>query len=102
MGKKRRYNDGVYLRNSTWWLDCRISGSRYQMPLGKGISRSVVAELAQVKRAAILRGEVGIGRKKRDITFEKAAELFLNWAKEGKRPHTKMLQQLYREPERIV
>jgi len=88
MGKKRRYNDGFYLRNSTWWLDCRISGTRYQMPLGKGVSRSVAAELAQVKRAGILKGEEGIGRKKKDITFDKASELFLNWAKEGKRPHT--------------
>ena len=86
--KKKRYNDGVYLRRNTWWLDCRINGTRYQFPLGKGVSRSVAAELAQVKRTAILRGEVGIGRKKKDITFEAAAELFLNWAKEGKRPHT--------------
>jgi len=88
MGKKRRYNDGVYLRNSTWWLDCRINGTRYQFPLGKGVSRSVAAELAQVKRAAILRGEVGIGRKKRDITFTQAAELFLEWARANKRPKT--------------
>ncbi len=88
MGKKRRYNDGVYLRNSTWWLDCRINGTRYQFPLGKGVSRSVAAELAQVKRAAILRGEVGIGRKKRDITLQGAAELFLEWAKANRRPNT--------------
>jgi len=88
MGKKRRYNDGVYLRNSTWWLDCRINGTRYQFPLGKGVSRSVASELAQVKRAAILRGEVGIGRKKRDITFEDAAELFMEWAKANRRPKT--------------
>ena len=86
--KKKRYGDGIYLRNQTWWLDCRINGTRYQMPLGKGISRTVAAELAQVKRAAILRGEVGIGRKKKDITFEGAAELFLEWAKANKRPKT--------------
>lgn len=88
MGKKRRYNDGVYLRNSTWWLDCRINGMRYQFPLGKGVSRSVAAELAQVKRTAILRGEVGIGKKRKDITFEKAAELFLEWARANRRPNT--------------
>ncbi len=99
MGKKRRYNDGIYLRNSTWWLDCRINGTRYQFPLGKGVSRSVAAELAAVKRAAILRGEVGIGRKKKDLTFEKAAELFLKsieerielgdrLGKKGRRPNT--------------
>ena len=50
--KKKRYNDGIYMRRKTWWLDCRISGTRYQFPLGKGVSRSVAAELAQVKRAA--------------------------------------------------
>jgi len=58
------------------------------MPLGKGVSRSVAAELAQVKRASILKGEVGIGKKKRDITFTKAAELFLVWARANKRPKT--------------
>ena len=99
MGKKRRYNDGVYLRNSTWWLDCRISGTRYQMILGKGITRSVASEISQVKRAAILRGEVGIGRKKKDLTFDKASELFLKsvearvklgdkLGKKGLRPNT--------------
>jgi hypothetical protein len=97
--KKKRYGDGIYLRGQTWWLDTRINRQRYQMPLGKGISRSVAAELAQVKRAAILRGEVGIGRKKKDLTFEKAAELFLksiedrielgdNLGKKGRRPNT--------------
>ena len=88
MGKKRRYNDGVYLRRNTWWLDCRINGTRYQFPLGKGVSRSVASELAQVKRAAILRGAVGIGRKKKDLTFDKAAELFLEWARANRRPNT--------------
>jgi len=58
------------------------------MPLGKGVSRSVAAELAQVKRAAILRGEEGIGRKKKDINFDKASDLFLVWARANKRPNT--------------
>ncbi len=68
---------GVYLRRNPWWLDCLINGTRYQLPLGKGISRSVASELAQVKRAAIPRGEVGKGRNKEDLMFEKAAELVL-------------------------
>ena len=64
------------MRRNPWWLDCLINGTRYQL-LSKGISRSVASELAQVKRAAILRGGVGKGRNKEDLIFEKAAELFL-------------------------
>ncbi|MCH7805150.1 MAG: site-specific integrase [Acidobacteria bacterium] len=90
--KGKTMKNGVYCRGNgeltNWWLDCRINGTRYQLPLGKGVSRSVAAELAQVKRAAILRGEVGIGKKKKDITFDKAAELFLVWARANKRPNT--------------
>ncbi len=65
------------MRRNPWWLDCLINVTRYQLPLSKGISRSVASELAQVKRAATLRGEVGKGRNKEDLIFEKAAELFL-------------------------
>ncbi|TDI18396.1 MAG: site-specific integrase [Acidobacteria bacterium] len=90
--KGKTMKNGVYCRGNgkltNWWLDCRINGTRYQFPLGKGVSRSVAAELAQVKRAAILRGEVGIGKQKKDITFTKAAELFLVWARANKRPNT--------------
>jgi len=86
----QKMRDGIYSRGKggTWWLDCRIAGERYQMPLGKGISRSVAAEIAQVKRAAILKGEAGIGRKRKDIAFDKAAELFLNWTEANRKPKT--------------
>jgi hypothetical protein len=65
-----RRGDGIYQRGKSWYLDCRIDGRRHVERLGKGITRSVAQDLAQVKRAAILKGEAGIGRKRRDITFD--------------------------------
>ena len=42
-----------------------------------------------MERARILRGETGIGgRGKKDITFERAADLFREWAEANKRPRT--------------
>jgi len=55
-----RKGDGLYLRGSTWYLDCRIDGARHVVRLGKGVNRSIAAQIAYVKRAAILKGEVGI------------------------------------------
>ena len=71
-----RRGDGIYQRGSTWWLDCRINGQRHALRIGKGISRTVAGEIARVKRAAILKGEAGIGgRKRADLPIEKAGEL---------------------------
>ena len=36
--------DGLYLRGNTWYLDCRIDGSRYVIKLGK------LEELTDFKR----------------------------------------------------
>src|SRR5688572_16213708 len=84
-----RKGDGLNLRGSTWYLDCRISGQRYVTRLGKNISRSVAGELASVKRAAFLREEAGIGRKKKDILFDDAAKRFQEWCEAGNvRPRT--------------
>src|SRR5262245_53617552 len=83
-----RRGDGIYLRGKSWYLDCRIDGRRHVERLGKGISRSVAQDLAQVKRAAILKGEAGIGRKRREMTFDQAAEEFLKWARAEKRAGT--------------
>ena len=83
-----RKGDGIYLRGKTWWLDFMHHGKRHQVRLGRNINKTVARELAQVKRAAILKGEEGIGRKRKDLSFEKAAELFLEWAEANKRPHT--------------
>jgi len=49
----------------------------------------VAREFAQDERALILRGERGIGeRKRKDISFEKAAEEFLRWAQANRKPRT--------------
>ena len=83
-----RSGEGLYQRGMTWYLDCRIHGTRHVHSLGKGISRSVAKDLASVKRAAILKDEVGIGKKKRDCRFEKARAEFEKWAASNTRPRT--------------
>jgi integrase len=82
-----RTGDGLQRRGKTWYLDARINGQRYVTRLGKGISRSVAAELAAVKRATILKGEAGI-RKKKDLSFAEARDKFEAWVKTNKRPNT--------------
>ena len=69
-------------------LDFRHQGKRYQMRLGSNITKTTARELAQVKRAAILKGEAGIGKKRKDIGFDKAAELFLQWTEANRKPKT--------------
>ena len=83
-----RRGDGLFLRGRTWILDCRVRGRRYVITLGKDIGRSVALELAHVKRAAILRGEAGIGKRKQDITFKDALHMFETWMVGEKRPST--------------
>ena len=83
-----RRGDGIYSRGRTWWLDFRHEGKRHIVRLGKGINRTVARELAGIKRAEILKGEVGIGQKRKNILFDKAAEDFFVWAKANKRPKT--------------
>ena len=86
---RKRRGDGLYQRGKTWWLDFIHEGRRHHARLGKGITRSVAAEIATVKRGQILRGEAGIGPKlKHDLTFDKAKEHFLAWAKANRRPKT--------------
>jgi hypothetical protein len=73
-----RRGKGLVLRGKTWWLDFTFRGIRHQNRFGKSINKTVAGELAAVERSKILRGEAGIGGKKRkDITFEKASEEFL-------------------------
>ena len=56
-----RRGDGIYRRGPTWWLDFTHRGDRHVVRLGRGITKTVARELAAVQRAAILRGEAGIG-----------------------------------------
>lgn len=84
-----RRGDGIYQRGKTWWLDFTHAGERHFVRLGRNIKRHVAAELAQVKRAEILKSAAGIGGPKRvDLPFEKATEEFMTWARANKRPRT--------------
>ncbi|PYV88673.1 MAG: hypothetical protein DMG05_15235 [Acidobacteria bacterium] len=87
-GKMARRGDGLVLRGKTYWLDFIHMGERHQARLGRNINKTVARELAAVERAKILRGEAGIGRKRKDILFDRAAQEFLCWAKANKRPKT--------------
>ena len=88
-----RRGDGLYLRGQTWYLDCRLNGTRHVVKLGKNIKRTVAGELANVKRAAILKGEAGIGKKRKDCTFDKAKEAYLVWMSSNTRPRTQRVYQ---------
>src|ERR1700675_451254 len=89
-----RKGDGLYLRGKGWYLDARIHGQRHVVRLGKGISRTVAGELANVKRSSILKGEAGIGRKKKDCTFSAARHAYDIWMQSNTRPRT---QRVYRQ-----
>jgi integrase len=89
-----RRGDALYLRGKTWYLDFRHDGTRHVVRLGKNISRSVAWELASVKRGAILKGEAGIGKKAKDLTFDEARKRFEAWADHNKKPGT---AQAYKE-----
>ncbi len=89
-----RHGDGLYLRGQTWYLDCRLNGARHVIRLGKQITRHAAKEIAQVKRGAILKGEAGIGRKRKDLSFDEARKKFEAWADASKKPGT---AQAYKE-----
>jgi integrase len=82
------HRDGLYQRGNAWWLHFCYQGERYQESLGRGITRKVAQELAQVRRSAILRGEAGIGKKRKDLTFGKAKGIFLEAAEANNRYQT--------------
>ena len=79
-----RKGDGIWRRGRAWWLEFRHQGTRYQLSLGRNIPRSVAAEIAIAKRAAVLRGDTGIRQKRLDMTFEDAKRIFLEWVKANK------------------
>ena len=86
--KKSRKGDGIYQRGTVWYLDCRIKGQRYVTKLGRGFSRTVAAELATIERTKIYRGEAGIGKKKKDCTFDQAETAFMEWVTTNRKPRT--------------
>lgn len=83
-----RRGDGLVLRGKTWWLDFRHNGERHRIRIAKSINRRVATEIAAVKRAAVLKGEVGIDRKRKDILYEDARDEFVKWARANKKPRT--------------
>lgn len=89
-----RHGDGLYLRGQTWYLDCRLNGARHVVRLGKSIARHAAKEIAQVHRGAILKGELGIGKKAKDLSFDDARKKFEAWATASKKPGT---AQAYKE-----
>ncbi len=80
--------DGIYKRGSSWRLDVVHKGKRYVRTLGRKISRSTAKELAHLEWEKIVKGEAGIGRKPKDISFEQGKEIFLAWVEGNKRPKT--------------
>jgi integrase len=74
------------LRGNSWYLDCRIDGARHAVKLGKGIKRTVVEEWGIIARSKILKGEAGIGKKKKDLPFKEARDEFEAWAEANKKP----------------
>ena len=84
-----RRGDGIYLRGKTWWLDFTHRSQRHVSRLGKNISRTVAGELARVERAAILKGEAGIGGPKlKDPLFDDAVREFVAWALTNRKART--------------
>lgn len=83
-----RRGDGVYQRGHTWWLDFTHQDERHYVRIGRNISKTAAREIASVKRAAILKGEAGIGRKRRDLPFDQAKEAFVAWARTNLKPRT--------------
>jgi integrase len=83
-----RRGDAIYRRGNTWWLDFVHRGDRHVVRIGSNINRTIAKEIAQVERGKILRGEAGIGKKRKDLSFDDAAKLFGAWAETNKRPRT--------------
>lgn len=83
-----RHGDALYLRGETWYLGCSINGTRYQKRIGKGITRRVARKMADVLRGKILTGDLGIGRKAKDLTFDEARTKFEAWAVANKKSGT--------------
>jgi Phage integrase, N-terminal SAM-like domain len=83
-----RKGDAIYKRGCAWRLDFTHEGKRHVVSLGRRITFAAAKDIAVAKRAAILKGELGIARRRKDISFIDAVEEFLKWAKSNKREGT--------------
>ena len=84
----KRRGDAVHQRGPSWFLDCEIDGVHYHRRLGKHISRAVAVEIAHKYRAEIHSGNVGYGKKAKDLSFADADAQFETWATANKKPTT--------------
>ena len=88
LAKGKRAGQGLYQRGDLWFVDLHYKGARYTTSFGR-VSERVARELATAFRADVLRGEARIdARKAKALTFEQAAELFLDWARSNRKPRT--------------
>ncbi|RMH07491.1 MAG: site-specific integrase [Nitrospirae bacterium] len=82
-----RSGNCLYRKGTVWYLDFRHCGKQHIIKIGRGISRSVAAEIARIRRASIVRAESGI-KKPRNPLFEDACREFMRWAKANLKPRT--------------
>ena len=73
----------MYKRGNCWYSDFVYKGERYVKSLGP-VSKSVATGEDMRFRTEV--ADVKYARKKTDITFEKLAELCLEWSEVNKRP----------------
>ncbi len=83
-----RRGTGLYKRGTVWYLDFRHNGRRHVIRIGRHINRTVATEIAQVKRAAIVRNEAGIRDQRKDLLFKDARAKFERWTEANKKPNT--------------
>lgn len=84
----RKSGDGLYQRKrgdgsrGAWIWDVEIDGQRVVRSFDAELTRTQARKLASIERANILLGKAGM-RKKKDISFEDAADLFLEHSKQN-------------------
>lgn len=78
----RKRGDGLYKRKgkdgsrTAWIYDVYINGERFYRSFDPSVSRTEARELARIERSNYVQGKAGI-RKRRDILFDHAADIFL-------------------------
>ena len=87
-----RRGDGLYERGkgkmTTWYLDAVINGVRYQNDSGGASREPWPRSWPGLMRRQILKGDLGIGKKAKDLTFDEARKKFETWAAADKRSTT--------------
>lgn len=85
--------DGLYERKgkdgkrTAWIFDVWIDGERFYRSFDASLSRTEARKLATVERSNYVQGKAGI-RKRRDISFDDAADLFLEHSRTNPKHRT--------------